>query len=411
MATDTLDGLFGPTPDQLQQQMLQQQDQSALMTAKLNPWERAAYYTGRAGSGLVNAVAPALGLVNPMQQQAAQMQGAMQGADLQTPEGLRAAAKKMLDVGNQKSAYLLGQKAAELEKEQAATALAERKQTFQENEALQLKKDQLAQAAELKKAQLEQAAEAARLRSEDRQASTQQRADAAAEANATKLQIAQLMAEMKRMGIEAKQSAQGVMTPAQAFKQKQAEAKSSGQLRGMDNSFENLTSAANKIVNHPGLDAATGLSSLVWSRPGGEASQVENLLSEFKSGVKKTGLDLVRQGGGIGAMSEKEWPIVEGMVAEIDPKAGKDAVVSQINKVLAKVDQVRQNAYQTHNEGFDAQLAPKPISTPPAAPVPGKPVAPVPAQANGKPPIYATNGKVRIMSTDGGVTWVPAGAK
>ena len=404
-------GLFGPTPWEIQQAQQQALQTQAANYAQQSPLQRAAQGMFTAGGQLGGMGAQALGGVNVAQQQAAQNQQALQGADLQTPEGLRAAAKKMLEVGNQKSAYLLGQKAAELEKEQAATALAQRKQDFMENEALQLKKDQLAQAAELKKAQLEQAAEAARLRSEDRQASTQQRADAAAEANATKLQIAQLMAEMKRMGIEAKQSAQGVMTPAQAFKQKQAEAKSSGQLRGMDNSFENLTSAANKIVNHPGLDSATGLSSLVWSRPGGEASQVENLLSEFKSGVKKTGLDLVRQGGGIGAMSEKEWPIVEGMVAEIDPKAGKDAVVSQINKVLAKVDQVRQNAYQTHNEGFDAQLALKPIGVPPAVPVPGKPVTPAPAQVNGKSPIYATNGKVRIMSTDGGVTWVPAGAK
>ena len=372
MATADMSGLFGPTPFEIQQAQQQALQSQASAYANQTPLQRAAQGMFTAGGQVAGLGAQAMGMVNPQQQIAQKMQEAQSGIDISTPEGMMQYAAKIKDFNPGVAAQIVAQ-ARDAKMKLDATALAARKQDFQENEALQLKKDQLSQAADLKKQQLEQQAEAARIRSEDRQASTQQRADAASEANATKLQIAQLMAEMKRMGIESKAAiGEKPMSPAQAFKQKQAEAKSSGQLRGMDNSFENLSSAANAIVTHPGLSSATGLTSLIPSMPGGQASQVDNLISEFKSGVKKTGLDLVRQGGGIGAMSEKEWPIVEGMVAEINPRAGKEAVISQINKVLAKVDQVRQNAYQTHNEGFDTSLVPKPIapSAVPSAPLP-----------------------------------------
>lgn len=399
MATDTLDGLFGPTPEQMQAQQQAALQQSATAYANQTPLQRAAGGMYQAGGQLGMMGVNALGMVNPQMQQANRQEQIMstEGTDLSSSKGLLAKADEFRKAGDLRTAMALTLKGKEIEKQEQAAALAGRKQ----EDDINFKRDQLAQQGELRKSQLEQLVEAARLRSEDRQASVEQRAEASREANATKLQIAQLMAEMRRMGIESK-GTKDPMTPAQAFKQKQAEAKSAGQLRGMDNSFENLTSAANAIVNHPGLGNATGILGILTSMPGGDAAQVDNLLSEFKSGVKKTGLDLVRQGGGIGAMSEKEWPIVEGMVADINPKAGKDAVVSQMQKVLAKVDQVRQNAYQTHNEGFDRELSPRTVTA-----TPGKPTAPATPSA----PIYASNGKVRIMSTDGGKTWQPAGGK
>lgn len=396
---ETLDGLFGPTPLQIQQQQYDAQKAFAGKLAGMDSLQQAKYGAAMAGSGIGGMLGDAMGMVNPQMQQAKRQEQIMstEGTDLSSSKGLLAKADEFRKAGDLRTAMALTLKGKEIEKQEQAAALAGRKQDEQEN----FRRDQMTEQMDIRRQQLTQQAEAARLRSEDRQASVEQRAEASREANASKLQIAQLMAEMRRMGIESK-GTKDPMTPAQAFKQKQAEAKSAGQLRGMDNSFENLTSAANAIVNHPGLGNATGILGILTSMPGGDAAQVDNLLSEFKSGVKKTGLDLVRQGGGIGAMSEKEWPIVEGMVADINPKAGKDAVVSQMQKVLAKVDQVRQNAYQTHNEGFDRELSPRTVTA-----TPGKPTAPATPSA----PIYASNGKVRIMSTDGGKTWQPAGGK
>ena len=114
-------GLFGPTPWEIQQAQQQALQTQAANYAQQTPFQRAAQGMFTAGGQLGGLGAQALGGVNVAQQQAAQNQQALQGADLQTPEGLRAAAKKMLEVGNQKSAYLLSQKAAELEKEQADT--------------------------------------------------------------------------------------------------------------------------------------------------------------------------------------------------------------------------------------------------------------------------------------------------
>ena len=88
-----------------------------------------------------------------------------------------------------------------------------RKQDFQENDAMSLKREQLAQKAELKKEQLQQEMEAAKLRSQDARYTADQRREAASEATAMRGQIAQLMAEMRRLGIEAKNSASGDAKP------------------------------------------------------------------------------------------------------------------------------------------------------------------------------------------------------
>lgn len=148
MATDT--GLFGPTPWEVQQAQQQQVNTDASNFAQMDPFAKAGMMMYKGGAGIAGAVAPMLGGVNVAQQQAAQNQQALQGADLQTPEGLRAAAKKMLDVGNQKSAYLLAQKATEIERELAATALAGRKQDFQEGQSFDLKKMQVEAAIQAK---------------------------------------------------------------------------------------------------------------------------------------------------------------------------------------------------------------------------------------------------------------------
>lgn len=379
MATADMSGLFGPTPYEIQQAQQQALQSQASAYANQSPFQRAAQGMFTAGGQAAGMGAQAMGMVNPAVEQAKQQQSAMQGADLQTPEGLRAAAKKMLDVGNQKSAYLLGQKATEIENARATAALAQQKQ----DESEQFRRDQLTAKIEQDKAALEARAKYEQGILDSKSASEETKRAIAQQHDQTLLMIKNMDAQNKQLIASMRESSkigEKPISPAQAFKQKQLEAKSAGQLRGMDNSVENLTSAATAITSHPGLSSATGLTSLIPSIPGGAASQVDNLINEFKSGVKKTGLDLVRQGGGIGAMSEKEWPIVEGMVADINPRAGKEAVIGQIQKVLAKVDQVRQNAYQTHNEGFDTGLAPKPISPSAPPPVP-KVVSPQDQQA------------------------------
>ena len=216
-----LDGLFGPTPQQIQQQQYLAQRQFAMDTAKMNSLDLAKYGAGMAGAGVGGLLAPALGIQNPAMQQAKMQEQIMSSGDtdLTTSKGMLAKADEFRKAGDLRTAMALTLKGKELEKQEAAAALAARKQDFQENEALQLKRDQLAQAAELKKMQLEQAVEAAQLRSEDRRYSADQRAEAARYAADNRLQIAQLMAEMKRLGIEAKSGTNRALTQAGKLRQ------------------------------------------------------------------------------------------------------------------------------------------------------------------------------------------------
>lgn len=393
------------TPEEVALARKAAEDARNMQMSQMGLGQSARYGMLSAGSALGNAVGAATGYVDPNEARAQKTQQVMSSpdSDLNTSKGMLAKAAELRTIDPRLSMQLL-LKGRELEKQEAAAALAARKQDFIENEALQFKRDQLLQQAELKKLELEQREKDAQLRSEDSRYSADQRKQSASEATAMRGQIAQLMAEMKRLGIESKSATSGgekPMTPAQIDKKKQLGAKSSGVLRSMDDDLSNMTNQANAIANHPSLWRSTGVMGVLPSMPGGGASDVDGLIDEFRASVKKTGLNLARQGGGIGSMTEREWPIVEGMVASIKPGAGGEVLKSQMDKVLAKIEQIRQNAYQTHNEAFDDTKEPKVLVT-------DKPVSPKPAVVT---PIYASNGKVRIMSTDGGKTWKPVGAK
>jgi hypothetical protein len=190
-------------------------------------------------------------------------------------------------------------------------------------------------------ARLQQAADAAKQRSEDQRYSADQRREAAREAIAARLEIAQLVSSMKQ---------QGVLTPAQSFKQQQAQVKDAQALRALNIELDNTLAAAKVLSNHPGLKGATGVQSIFLSYPGSEASKAAALLEEFKAGTKMVGLNMVRQGGSIGAMTEREWPIVESMIANIDPKTGEKSVKAQLDKVGAKIEQIRNNAKTAYGE-------------------------------------------------------------
>lgn len=410
MAT-TLDGMFGPTPYEISQQQAQQSDAAAQRFAQMSPLDRAAMLTYKGGSGLANVAAPMFGGVNVPQQQAQQQQAAMQGADLQTPEGLRAAAKKMLEIGNQKSAYLLAQKAAELEKEQAATALASRKQDFQENAILDLKHEQLQATLEQKKAQLEQAAEIAKQKSEDSRYSADQRAQAASERTQMMGMIAQMGNAIKQMAVQAKQGQQAELKPAEVLKLRQSMGKdrsavmqTEADVEALDKSIGNLTS------NDSGLSGITGIQGVVGNFPGGKAAQAQSDLDAIKGKLMGLGRTLQsQQGGKLGNMAVREWEFIQNMVANLNTSAGKEKLTQNLKEAqnyLKGLSGRMRNTYNDEYSPYFDQVGT--LNLPEKSTTPSTQTNVTPGN---KPPIYATNGKDRIVSTDGGVTWKPAGAK
>jgi len=111
MASDVM-SLFGLDPAILQQQRVQGGvDQASRMSAD--------YAIGAAGGQMLGAgINTAFGLQTPDMQQAASVQGGMEGADLTSAQGLRMAASKMMTSGNYAQGMALYQKATEVENAQ-----------------------------------------------------------------------------------------------------------------------------------------------------------------------------------------------------------------------------------------------------------------------------------------------------
>lgn len=188
-------GLFGMYPDQYQRGLYQQTDTEAARFAQLAPEEKASYMLYKGGAGLARPVAGMLGMVDPAEQRIQQTQQIMsQGGDMNTPEGLMAKAEQFRQAGDMRTAFQLTQLAQQRQQEQAKLALEQAKakrEDWRMGEEFEWKKQQAREALEAK-------LEMARMRSEDMRLSAEQRAEAAKEANATRLLIARMIAEAKQ---------------------------------------------------------------------------------------------------------------------------------------------------------------------------------------------------------------------
>ena len=359
------EGLFGPSPWEIQQTQQQAMVQNAAAYAQQSPLERAAAGMYQAGGMLGGMAAGALGGKNVAVENAKRQEQIMgQGEDdLGTSAGMAAKADQFRKAGDLRTATALTLKANEMKRQEAVAALAARKQDFQEQDAMNFKREQLLQQAELKKAELEQRAKDAQLRSEDARYSADQRRAAAAEAAQTRAMIATLVSETKK----ATTGAGKPLTPAQQIKRDKEMATSASAIRAQDNDIISLGGDIDKVASDPNLSRATGMSDYVWSRPGGAASQIEGQLDSIVNKLKAQGLKVLREGGGIGAITEKEWDILANQVANIDRKKGAEYVKGELEKVKLRMNEMKRNAAQRHAEQFGEEYTPSRE----AAPVPG----------------------------------------
>jgi hypothetical protein len=210
MAT-TMDSLFGPSPYEIQQQRRAQLDQAAQAYGQQDPFQRAAAGMYKAGGMLGGIGAQAMGMVDPAVANAQRTEQIMgQGdADLSSSAGMYAKAKQFMEGGDRVTATKLLLKANEMKKQEAAATLAQQKQ----DEGEQFRRDQMLESMGIKRQQLQQVADAAKMRSEDTRYTADQRREAAAEATAARLQLGQLMAAVRQMGIEAKSATKSDQPP------------------------------------------------------------------------------------------------------------------------------------------------------------------------------------------------------
>lgn len=239
MAQSIVQGLFGPAPWEIQQQQAQQQQALAERFAQMNATQRGVMGMNRAGQQLGGMFAEGMGMVNPAVQAAQQRDAAMQGIDWANPQSIMQRANQVSDPRvKMQLTQMAQQMMAEKQQQQLAAqkgALAERKQDFQENESMDMKRQQLAQAFEI-----------AKMRSEDTRLGMQQRADAAKEANQIKLMLGQMMQEARMAGIEQRRDA--VNAKGAGKPDKVAEAKV-----GLATTLDDLQAAYDSLNQEKGL--------------------------------------------------------------------------------------------------------------------------------------------------------------
>jgi hypothetical protein len=102
----------------------------------------------------------------------------------------------------------------------------------------------------------------------------------------------------------------------------------------------------------------------------GKATDIRKNIDSLKSDLKAAGLELMRSGGSIGQITEREWPIIEGMIGALSPEMSEDEARLQFGKIKTYMERIRTNAreaYDTEWGGSQYHKSDKKSPSPPAA--------------------------------------------
>lgn len=157
-------------------------------------------------------------------------------------------------------------------------------------------------------------------------------------------------------------------------KQSGAHGKDFQALQGVDTKVESAIGKIDYILspeNKSGFDANFGgYNAYVAGRLPGKATDIRKNIDSLKSDLKAAGLELMRSGGSIGQITEREWPIIEGMIGALSPEMSEDEARLQFGKIKTYMDRIRTNAreaYDTEWGGSQYHKADKKSPSPPAA--------------------------------------------
>lgn len=81
----------------------------------------------------------------------------------------------------------------------------------------------------------------------------------------------------------------------------------------------------------------------------GAANTMRNKIESIKSDLKSAGLELMRSGGSIGQMTEREWPIVERVIANITPQLDDETAKTELQRVITYLGGIKNNAQDVYD--------------------------------------------------------------
>lgn len=89
-----------------------------------------------------------------------------------------------------------------------------------------------------------------------------------------------------------------------------------------------------------------------------------NKVESLKANLKAQGLQLMRGGGGIGAISEREWPIMESMIDRLSPAMSEADAKLALQNIQAKFDQLASNTQSAYQLEWGNTPYTQPMRTP-----------------------------------------------
>lgn len=403
-------GLFGPSPWEIQQAQQKAMQENAAAYAQQSPLERAAGGMYRAGGLLGGMAAGALGGKNVAVENAKRTEQIMgEGdADLGTAAGMAAKAEQFRKAGDLRTATTLTLKASEMKKKEADAILAQRKEDRADKELTEVKIAKVTNQMQTEKDRL--AANIARWAADanNESLSIEQRREAVRLVAQNRIELERMDNEAKLKGIALRESYGGTpgdTSPKINFnKMKDGDKWRIIKEQGADKATignasaqsADVVSLATKLLSHPGLESIKGFETWTnWAAlPNSPAKGALTLLESLKSKAATVGRALASESGKLGNMAMGEWKIVSEDIANLDPASPE--FEDQVRRIVKKTEdmeaRLRQNYDETYSvyEGLNPALSAStlPPQAPPATlnqpqqPAP-KPATPAPANQFG----------------------------
>jgi hypothetical protein len=133
-------------------------------------------------------------------------------------------------------------------------------------------------------------------------------------------------------------------------------------LTGSVNSFDRLATAANEVLNHPGLKGISGIRGAIPNVPGTQAADAQALLGTLKSqvgfGVLQDMRNNSKTGGALGAVSDAEGKRLEANLAALDKSQSLEQFQSNLKKIIDYSEQAKGRVREAYNMKHGGTSAP-----------------------------------------------------
>lgn len=124
-------------------------------------------------------------------------------------------------------------------------------------------------------------------------------------------------------------------------------------LNGSIAGFDRLATAANEVLNHPGLKGITGMQGAFPNVPGGQAANAEALLGTLKSqvgfGVLQDMRNNSKTGGALGSISDAEGKRLEANLAALEKSQSLEQYQANLRKIVDYAEQAKERVREAYN--------------------------------------------------------------